>query len=265
MSLIPCRILRHALSSMLTISPFSGILLLALKKRKNSPYHSSFFLSALDRHLIRDRVPLVTDASMSSNTMIRKNSLFCKLIRIKSSSKVLFDSYMRSFCPELETCPICGSRGNCGIHAYYGRRIIDFIQGQTVRHDICVLRLICSCGHTHAVLPDLIIPYSSYGLFFILRVLAEFFSGRASVEKLCERFSITGNQFHKWLKLWKIHRELWLGVLDSMDSTDSDFILTLVLQKAYSDFSAGFFDRFSFSFLQSHKNPALYCQQDFAP
>lgn len=254
-----------ALSFLLTIIPFSVILLLALKKRKNSPYHSSFFLSSLDKHLFRDQVPLFTDASISTNTMIRKNSLFCKLIRIKFSSKVLFDSYMASFRPELETCPICGSMGNCRIHAYYGRRIVDFTQGQPVCHDICILRLICSCGHTHAVLPDLIVPYSSYGLFFILRVLAEFFSGLASVEKLCERFSITGNQFYKWLKLWKTHRELWLGALGSMEIPDSAFIRILVLKNPYSDFAAAFFSRFSFSFLQSHKNPALYCPQAFGP
>ena len=197
--------------------------------------------------------------------MIRKNSLFCKLIRIKSSSKFLFDSYMASFRPELETCPICGSKGNCHIHAYYGRRIIDFIQGHPVRNDICVLRLVCDCGHTHAILPDLIIPYSSYGLFFILRVLAESFSIHVPVEKLCERFSITRNQFYKWLGLWKLHKELWLGVLESAGTTDAGFIRELSWNIPYSEFASSFVRRFSFSFLQSHKNPACYCQQVFEP
>ncbi|RKI73994.1 hypothetical protein D7V90_23775 [bacterium 1xD42-87] len=27
------------------------------------------------------------------------------------------------------------------------------------------MRLICTCGHTHAILPDFIIPYSGYGSF----------------------------------------------------------------------------------------------------
>ena len=62
--------------------------------------------------------------------MIRKNLLLCKIIRIKTSSKSLFDSYMALFRPELETCPICGSTGNCHIHDYYGRSIIDFKSGR---------------------------------------------------------------------------------------------------------------------------------------
>lgn len=172
---------------------------------------------------------------------------------------------MASFRPELQTCPVCGARGNCRIHAYYGRAIVDFIQGHPVRHEVCILRLACSCGHTHAVLPDLIVPYSSYGLFFILRVLAESFLGRLPVEKLCERFSITRNQFYKWLALWRSHKGLWLGVLDSMETSDLGFCRRLVLEGAYSDFAAAFTRRFSFSFLQSHKNPALYCQQVFGP
>ena len=35
--------------------------------------------------------------------MIRENSLFCKLVRIKSSSKILFDSFMAGFRSELQT------------------------------------------------------------------------------------------------------------------------------------------------------------------
>ena len=34
--------------------------------------------------------------------MIRKNALFCKIIRIKTSSKSLFLSFMQDFTPELE-------------------------------------------------------------------------------------------------------------------------------------------------------------------
>ena len=120
--------------------------------------------------------------------MIRKNTLFCKLIRIKSSSKSLFNSFMDGFCPELQTCPCCGTKGDCQILAYYDRSLVDFINGVPVCHSLCIMRLICTCGHTHAVLPDFIIPYVSYGLFFILRTLAEYFLHICIVEKLCDRF-----------------------------------------------------------------------------
>ena len=75
--------------------------------------------------------------------MIRENSLFCKLVRIKSSSKILFDSFMAGFRSELQTCPCCGVKGSCRIHAYYDRSLVDFIGGTQVRHSLCIMRLIC--------------------------------------------------------------------------------------------------------------------------
>ena len=101
------------------------------------------------------------------------------------------NSFMDGFCPELQTCPCCGTKGDCQILAYYDRSLVDFINGVPVCHSLCIVRLICTCGHTHAVLPDFIIPYVSYGLFFILRTLAEYFLHISTVEKLCDRFSIS--------------------------------------------------------------------------
>ena len=197
--------------------------------------------------------------------MIRENSLFCKLIRIKSSSKALFDSFMGGFRPEFQTCPCCGSKGSCRIHAYYGRSLTDFVDGSIVCHNLCILRLVCPCGHTHAILPDFIIPYSGYGLFFILRVLAGYFLRLSTVERLCERFSITLSQLHRWLKLFRVQKEEWLGTLSSMETSGLSFLRNLAIEPAYSDFASAFVRRFAKSFLQSHKNPAVYCQQVFGP
>lgn len=170
---------------------------------------------------------------------------------------------MASFRPEIQTCPCCGAKGSCRIHAYYGRSLVDFIGGAPVRHDLCILRLVCACGHTHAILPDFIIPYSGYGLFFILRLLAEHFAHICSIEQLCERFSITLNQFYHWLELWKVQKEEWLGLLVSLETSNLSFMKSLLVNPRYSDFASGFVRRFAKSFLQSHKNPALYCQQVF--
>lgn len=163
---------------------------------------------------------------------------------------------MDSFCPERETCPICRSSANCRIHAYYRRRVIDFIHGKPVTLEITVLRLVCeSCGHTHAVLPDMIIPYSSYGLFFILRVLGEAFLRHSSLERICERFCITENQFYKWKQLFSRHKQEWLGVLEDSETSVLDFLLDLAMGPEYSFFSGNFTDKTAYSFLQSHRNP----------
>ena len=180
---------------------------------------------------------------------------------------------MAKFQPELETCPICGSTGNCHIHDYYGRSIIDFRDGKRQKSDLCVMRVFCdSCEHAHAILPDIIIPYSSYSLLFILRLLGQYFAGRFTIEQLCERYEISQNQFYKWLSLWKSHKQEWLGILSNQEVSDVSFLKRIVLMDSASSFSMGFVLRFAYSFLQSHRNPvpvslknAQYHQKVFAP
>ena len=59
-----------------------------------------------------------------------------------------------------------------------------------------------SCGHTHAILPDHIVPYSTYSLQFILRVLAEYFLGLRTVEQLCRRYAISASMLYQWKALF---------------------------------------------------------------
>lgn len=180
---------------------------------------------------------------------------------------------MASFCPELETCPVCGARGHCRIHDYYGRRIIDIRNGVPVTDNLCVLRVFCdSCEHAHAILPDIIIPYSGYSLFFILRVLGEYFARLHTVEFLCERYLISQKQLYKWLALWKSHKAEWLGVIHNAGTTDLAFLKQLLRMNSYSVFSPEFIRLTAHSFLQSHGNPILrhpqnarYCQKVFEP
>ena len=180
---------------------------------------------------------------------------------------------MALFRPELETCPICGSTGNCHIHDYYGRSIIDFKSGRQKKSDLCVLRVFCdSCNHAHAILPDIIIPYSSYSLFFVLRILGEYFSDLYTIEQLCERYGISRNQLFKWLALFRSHKQEWLGLLSDAAVSDFSFLKNLVSVDRFSFFSMEFIRRSSRSFLQSHRNPfplspknARYHQTVFSP
>ena len=50
-----------------------------------------------------------------------------------------------------------------------------------------------------------------------------------------------------------------------MEVSGLSFLKSLLTQPAYSDFASAFVRRFTKSFLQSHKNPAPYCQQVFGP
>ncbi|MDE7312757.1 MAG: transposase [Eubacterium sp.] len=197
--------------------------------------------------------------------MIRKNSLFCKIIRIKKTSVQLFNEYMLSYSWKNETCPWCASKGSCVSHGSYMRSMADFVHGKTVYGEACVQRLCCTgCGHTHAILPDVIIPYSVYGLFFILRVLAEYFLRLYTVEKLCTRFGISASMLYRWRDLFLSQKQEWLGVLVSAEAAPAAFVRSLCLMPEYSvSFACRFVLLSAHSFLQSHKNFADYRQTVF--
>lgn len=162
---------------------------------------------------------------------------------------------MATFRPEMETCPLCKRTGDCHIHAYYNRYIIDFISGSPVVDQIRIPRIICSCGHTHAILPDPIIPYNSYTLFFILRVLVEYFLKLKTVGRLCENFMIPATTLYRWICLYYNHRCEWQGLLTTVEKEILDSLNNLILKDPYSEFAIFFFQKTGRSFLQSHKNP----------
>lgn len=116
-------------------------------------------------------------------------------------------------------------------------------------------------------LPDFIIPYCSYSLFFILRVLGSYFLHLYSVEKLCEKFSITQKQLYKWIALFRLHKAQWLGFIENLEISSRTFLFRLGKMEHYSAFSSSFVSMLSFSFLQAHANPknAVYCQHVFSP
>lgn len=163
---------------------------------------------------------------------------------------------MRKFVPGREVCPACGCKGDCRVHSYYDRHVVDFVKGKPVDSRIRVTRVICSCGHTHAILPDPLIPYRSYGLFFILRVLAEYFLRAKTVAGICDAFLITPSMLYRWKKLFLEHRREWLGLISSVEKTVRASLKDLAVTDPFSSFAASFFSRTGRSFLQSHKNPA---------
>ncbi len=191
--------------------------------------------------------------------MIRKNLINCKLIREKRPGKTIFQWCTDHLRPEKEACPYCGCQGKLRIHGYYGRYLIEFINGRPVKVSLCVCRLICrQCKRpsSHAVLPDPVIPYCSHSLFFILRVLAEHALRLRSVERICEVFDISRKTFFRWQKLFDEHRREWQGLLASIETDLKAAILELVHKDPFCGFASSFFRLTGVSLLQSHRNPS---------
>lgn len=166
---------------------------------------------------------------------------------------------MASFHPEMETCPCCRCRGNCRVHAYYYRYILDFRKGKPCFARIRVMRVMCSCGHTHAILPDFIVPYRQHSLKYLVQALFAFFARREPVSRICSRFCLDQAFLYRLADLYGEHKRLWLGALEDRRTGQLAFLRSLCLQQDVSMSLHAFYRRTSFSFLQSHRNPAANC------
>lgn len=192
--------------------------------------------------------------------MIREKRLYCKLIKIKKSACQLYEGEGVVCANRRQACPVCGRRGSWQAHGQYERNVIDYETGRVVYGKIKIRRVRCeSCGHTHGIIPDYIIPYSTYSLFFVLRVLGEYFLRARTVVQLCMRYNITLSMLYSWKRVFEEHKEMWLGALESAEQTGGEFIRWLTWEPNYSkDFGEAFFKKTARSFLQRHRETARY-------
>ncbi len=188
--------------------------------------------------------------------MIRKNLLNFKLNFSELPLQRQFSAFMKAFNPALERCPFCGAKGQCKVFAYYRRGVVEFSGNRITFYFLKILRVRCSCRHTHAIIPDFLIPYRCCSLPFILHILHLYFSRAMTVEKLCDTFQISHSSIYRWKVLFLKHKSWWLDFVRSGRTASLAFLDHLYAMNQFSDFTGAFFRKTLYSFLQSHKNPA---------
>ncbi|MDO5133742.1 MAG: DUF6431 domain-containing protein [Eubacteriales bacterium] len=188
--------------------------------------------------------------------MIRKNLLNFKLNLPETPLQKQFSEFMKKFNPALERCPSCGAKGQCRVFAYYERGIVE-ISGNRISFCIIrILRVICSCGHTHAIIPDFIVPFRRCSLPFILYILRLYFSHAMTIEKICAEFEISHSTIYRWKAIFLQHKDWWLDFVRSRRTTPSDFLGQICTSDPFSAFTSSFYQKTLYSFLQFHSNPA---------
>ena len=180
--------------------------------------------------------------------MIRIFNLFCKLNEIKISDQEWFEQAVRSLNLCDHPCPYCNSKGHLIPHDVYSRYMVTLKNHRPVTVILRVPRVKCtSCGHTHALLPEMLIPYSSYSLRFVLTMLEAYFLHIHTVEEICETYQIAHSTFYVFRNLFLSHKRLILGVLADAQETASDFIGKIDGEQLFR-----FQDSFRYSFLQAY-------------
>ena len=201
---------------------------------------------------------------MPHKIMIRAFEIFCKLNLIKLSALEMFEEAMLVFSKEKLSrlvcpCPACGAKHPLwSFYDNYDRYLIYFEHGETVTCQISVTRLICSsCGRTHAILPEIIIPYGSYSLVFILTVLRDYYLSQMTIKALCDKYQIAHSTLYAWKRLFTLHKKLWLGLLRDLSTKPLDFLAFLPSPATSADLFL-FYRRHAMSFLQGVSKTACF-------
>ena len=183
--------------------------------------------------------------------MIRLFHPLFKLWRKKISDINWFNQEVSGINPATLTCPYCGAEGTCiSCHHPYHRYLVYLgPDNRPVSAVVKVPRVECtSCGHTHALLPCPVIPFGSYSLPFIFRILFLYFTHSMTIEELCARGGFSHSTLYKWKQCFLSHKKMYLGLLLDMERTPADFIQSLSVTDA-----GCFHTRFGFSFLQKNR------------
>lgn len=187
--------------------------------------------------------------------MIRLFKVFCKLNFNKLSVLDLYTESIKEYSPDKITslempCPNCGAQHpTWSYFELYDRDLIAYENGQTIAYRIEITRISCSsCRATHALLPEIIIPYSSYSLIFIVKVLKDYFS-KMKIKEICIKYQISVSMIYAWKKLYLEHKQIWLGILDNLYQSAIEFISIIPGTKTSKDL-ANFFSNNGYSFLQ---------------
>lgn len=188
--------------------------------------------------------------------MIRLFSKLCKSFKqISFENEInIFDEYIGSLDADDLICPYCGAKHAMTPFASYKRHLVTYNNNEVSDNIITINRYICSsCERTHAILPSVIIPYSSFSFKFLVCIIHDYLVGEFnSVEAMCIHYGISISSFYRLLKKLEEHKKLWLGLLEDKLISNLSFIQhlksrTLIEIEA---FIVSFFKQNRFSFFQ---------------
>lgn len=164
--------------------------------------------------------------------MIRLFSKLCKCFKQISFKNEItaFDKYVRSLNIEALVCPLCGAKHSISSFASYKRHLVTYDNNTAQDNVIVILRYMCSsCGHTHALLPSVIIPYSSFSFIFTVSLIHDYLVHKYnSVEAMCEHYGIAISTFYRIFNKFKEHKQIWLGLLEDKLISNLSFVQHII-------------------------------------
>ena len=160
-------------------------------------------------------------------------------------------------------CPNCKAKCNFSYHGSYVRNISFICEDKIYDFKITVTRVICnSCGSTHALLPNFIVPYKIFSRESILYVVENSLS--SSVLKIAEKMNLSIQLIYSFITLVLS----FFNYADSLNRSQSShhnfnekYFIENCLEICDEKFCVDFFNRYIWIFLmtkfQNEKPPPL--------
>ncbi len=184
--------------------------------------------------------------------MIRIASILSNIVSIRVSDKVLFDRCSWLECEKEQLCPKCGKIGKLTKHDSYTRTMIYLSNGKRVETIVSIPRGICKCGKTHAFIPDILIPFSSYSFRFVILILWKFLNRKDTVESFCSKYCIAVQTVYNWMNLFRLHYKEWTSAIKELSRPFNDMLENIMETPA---FPYEFYKKSNHSFLQGNAYP----------
>jgi len=154
-------------------------------------------------------------------------------------------------------CPTCGARHSFTRHACYERNICLMDNCDNIHEEkMMILRLLCgSCGSTHAVLPNDVVPYCIYSYSFIMNVLIKYFIENKKIVDICEACSISFQLIYSFVSKFTEFLNSSFSVLKTMGydipCTPEKVLLNITSINEKTNFSLTYFINTRWMFLMT--------------
>lgn len=142
-------------------------------------------------------------------------------------------------------CPKCGAVGFFRNHGKYDRYLFNCSNER-----FCIQRIRCEkCNSTHALLPDVIIPYRYFSAPFLLKVFTLFLIDKISIPQIAEMLNLSIPTFCKLIRDYKNRHKERMSIINPefMNPLDHKFLID-------------YFHAFYFLFMQSspHNSNSIF-------
>lgn len=167
-------------------------------------------------------------------------------------------------CRTLDTreveCNTCHHK-HCHKHDYYERNYLIIPNDlECEDNKVRILRVKCTeCHHTHAILPEEIVPYQQYSLIFIITALILHYVHDMSIRNVCLTMNINKKTFIRWIKTFKRQLIKYYGIFKSLGFSYKNELIKICDYSEYvREFGEDFLSKTDRVFMQKHKNPTNY-------